>query len=157
MTVGYNLSAGSPTRVWAEEKTVRLLKMILERYEGTRVILFTVPAERKRGERIRSHFGSSVYLIPDGLSLVQACAIIKHLDLLVTPDTSLVHIARSFKVAVVGLYSRFMKNFLLWRPYGQDGGAVVSQCDGNIFDITPEQVMKSFDKVVSSQKVGARV
>lgn len=156
MTVGYNLSAGSPTRVWAEEKSVRLVQMILE-HRRARVILFTTPDERDRGERIRSHFEDSVYLIPDGLSLVQVCAIIKRLDLLITPDTSLVHIARSFKVAVVGLYSRYMKNFLLWRPYGQKGGSVVSQCDGNIFDITPEQVIESFDKVISSQDVGAGI
>ena len=56
------------------------------------------------------------------------------------------------KVQVVGLYSRYMKNFLLWRPYGQETGAVVSGCDDNIFDITVDQVYDTFVELVQKQK-----
>ncbi len=74
------------------------------------------------------------------------------LDLMITPDTSIVHIARAFDVPVVGLYSKFMKNFMLWRPYDQEIGAVVSANDGNIFDITVEQVFDTFTSLVESRK-----
>ncbi|UCE24617.1 MAG: glycosyltransferase family 9 protein [Candidatus Zixiibacteriota bacterium] len=149
--VGYNLSAGSPTRIWAEEKAVALLKKILAYNHGCRVILFSTPAERERAMALKEKVGDNVELVPDRLNLTEAAAIIKHLDLLITPDTSLVHIARAFKVQVVGLYSRYMKNFLLWRPYGQKAGAVVSGCDGNIFDITVDQVYDTFVDLVNKQ------
>ena len=107
--------------------------------------------------RLLQYFTDRVYLIPDGLGLRAASAIIKKLDVLITPDTSLVHIARSFKVDVVGLYSRYMENFLLWKPYGQDAGAVVSGNDDNIHDITPQSVYDAFLKVLQERGSLARI
>lgn len=148
--IGYNMSAGSPTRIWAEEKAVALLKRILDRDPAFQVILISTPSDRHRAERLKKLVGDRVYIVPDGLNLIGAAAIIKRLDILISPDTSLVHVARAMKVRVVGLYSRYMKNFLLWRPYGQKTGAVVSGCDGNIFDITVDQVFDTFVNLVQN-------
>lgn len=153
LKIGYNLSAGSPTRIWGEQKAVRLIERILNSYPESLIILFTVPPERQRALELQQRLDGKVKLIPNNLSLTQAAAIIKYLDILITPDTSLVHIARAFKVPVVGLYSRFMKNFLLWRPYGQQVGAVVSQNDDNIFDISVEQVYEAFIQVIKGWKI----
>ena len=71
---------------------------------------------------------------------------------MITPDTSLVHIARSFKVPVIGLYSRFMKNFMLWRPYDQEVGSAVSGNDDNIHDITVDKVFENFKKLMDNVK-----
>ena len=124
---------------------IRILS--ITNYDSTKVILFTTPKERKRGEKIIENFEKNVYLVPDNLSLIEATALIKYIDILISPDTSLVHIARSFNVNVVGLYSRFMKNFLLWKPFGQENGAVVSGNDDNIHDITPDEVFEEYLKL----------
>lgn len=147
--VGYNLSAGAPTRIWAEQKSLELLRRILDHHPGSRIILVTVPADRDRARRIRDRLGERVVLVPGGLSLIGASAVISRLSLLISPDTSLVHIARAFRVPVVGLYSRHQKNFLLWKPYDQEVGSVVSANDDNIFDITVDQVFDTFEKVLS--------
>ncbi len=154
LRVGYNMSAGSPTRVWAEEKSIALVKKILAHNSGCHVILITTPSERKRAIKLKEQVGGNIDIVPDKLNLTEAAAMIRHLDILISPDTSLVHIARALKVPVVGLYSRYMKNFLLWRPYGQQTGAVVSGCDENIFDITVDQVYHTFVDVANQQKLG---
>jgi len=148
LRVGYNMSAGAPTRIWAEEKSVGLLQRILDAHPCARIILSAVNADRKRAERVREQLGDRVILVPEGLSLMEASAVISRLDLLISPDTSLVHIARASRVPVVGLYSRAQKNFLLWKPYDQDFGSVVSDNDDNLFDITVEAVFETFRKVV---------
>jgi len=147
LRVGINLSAGSPTRVWQQQKFVALINCILKNSPKAQIIIFSMPGERERAAEIISKCDSKVFLIPSGLSLVDVSAIIAKLDVLITPDTSLVHIARAFKVQVVGLYSRFMKNFLLWKPFGQESGTVVSDNDDNIHDITHQQVYTEFMKV----------
>lgn len=151
--VGYNLSAGSPTRLWADEKALALLNRIAAEMPQVRFVLITIPAERRRAIDLNARLNRPVHLVPDSLSLLQVAAIIKHLDLLITPDTSLVHIARAFRVPVVGLYTRYMKNFMLWRPYSQETGAVVSGNDDNIYDITPDQVFDVFAQVVREQNL----
>ena len=153
--VGYNLSAGSPTRVWAREKSVELVRRLIDSDPSFRVILFTTPAERDRGQRILERFPTNVHLVPDDLNLMEAAAVLKRFDILISPDTSMVHIARAFRVDVVGLYSRFMKNFLLWKPYDQEVGSVVSGNDDNIHDITPEAVFDVFQQVLSRRKAVA--
>lgn len=148
MVIGYNLSAGARTRIWATEKAEELLRRILAYRDDCRIVLITTPADRSRGDELQNRFAERVYQVPPNLSLVSVAALISRMDMLISPDTSLVHIARSFKVPVIGLYSRFMKNFLLWRPFDQELGAVVSGNDDNIFDITVDQVYDTFVKVV---------
>ena len=131
--------------------------MVLENDPRFQIILFTTPAERSKGLRLIRNFTDRVYLIPDELNLRAVSAIIRKLDVLITPDTSLVHIARSFKVDVVGLCSRYMENFLLWKPYGQDAGAVVSNNDDNIHDISPQSVYEAFLKVLQERGSLARI
>lgn len=153
--IGYNLSAGSPTRLWSREKSSALVKSILGDIPDALVLLIATPAERSRAVAIQAEVGGRSAVVPDHQSLLQVSAIISGLDLLISPDTSLIHIARSFRVPVVGLYSRFMKNFLLWRPFGQEHGAVLSGNDDNIHDITVEQVMTSVHEVLAEMRVEA--
>jgi ADP-heptose:LPS heptosyltransferase len=144
LKIGFNLSAGSSTRLWDEQKSVELLRRILQSCQDSEVILFTVPQERRRGESLHSHFAERTNLLPEALDLREVAALISKLDVFITPDTSLVHIARSFRVPVVGLYCGSKNNFQLWRPYGQEVGAVMSSHDDNIFDITVDQVFDTF-------------
>jgi len=154
LNIGYNLSVGNPTRIWDKDKSRRLMDKILESGQGNyRVIVLTAPPDRTRGDELAGHFQKDMVQVPPGLNLTAVSAIISRLDLLITPDTSLVHIARSFKVPVVGLYPKPVKNFLLWHPYQQKEGAVLSGNNDNIFDITVEQVFETFVKVVNNHRL----
>ncbi len=156
LIVGYNLSAGAPTRVWALEKSAALVQAILTRHSEAHVVLMVAPPDRVRAQSVAQSFDRRVHIVPDGLSLRQASAIVGKVDLLISPDTSMVHIARAFRVPVVGLYSRHQKNFLLWKPYDQEVGSVVSDNDDNIFDITVDRVMEVFEQVVTRYVAGER-
>ncbi len=152
LRIGYNISAGASSRIWAAEKSEELLRRILDQYEGVQMIIISVGPDRARGDALVSKFPSSLFHVPPGLTLMEASAVVSKLDLLVSPDTSLVHIARSFHVPVVGMYCKFQKNFLLWSPYGQEEGAVVSNHDGNIFDITVDHAFGTVTRVLAVGK-----
>ena len=150
LKIGINLSAGASSRVWSNENYRQLSNEILSAYPGSRIVLFTIPSERERGNQIIGRNNSRVSLIPDKLDLTDVCAIIAGLNVLITPDTSLVHIARALKIPVVGLYTRYMKNYLLWRPYGQEVGSVISGNDHNVHDITVDQVLETLHQVIGT-------
>lgn len=149
--IGLNISAGRPTRVWPEEKNIELVNRFLDNHPGYRIVISSDPSERSRAEELADKFDSRVCTFPEGLNLLEVSAIISRLELLITPDTSLVHIARAFQVPVVGLYTRFGKNFTLWKPYNQDGGTIVSNNDYNIFDIEVDDV---YNEVLKLLKAG---
>jgi len=149
--IGFNLSVGNPTRIWSMDKCRELVKKIVENND-VRLIVVTAPPDRQQGDELTRGFDENVIQIPQNLNLARVSAIIEKLDLLITPDTSLVHIARSFKVPVVGLYPKPVKNFILWHPYGQKEGAVLSDNNDNIFDITVEQVYDTYREVMKTQQ-----
>jgi ADP-heptose:LPS heptosyltransferase len=92
--VGYNLSAGSPTRVWAEENSRQLIQNILKLDALTHIVLFVMPSDRDLASRLHGVDRKRIHIIPSGLNLLEATALIAHLNVLISPDTSLVHIAR---------------------------------------------------------------
>ncbi len=149
--IGVNLSAGLPNRIWPTERNLSLCKALLEETD-LRLVIIVAPNDRDRGEDLKIRLNNDrAALVPPGLSLLEVSSLISRLELLVSPDTSLIHIARSYDVPVVGLYSRATKNFRRWRPYRQEDGAVVGEDSDNIYDITVEQV------VDGCQRVRARV
>lgn len=151
--IGLNISAGRPSRVWPDSKNRELLKLLLSGYVNCRIVISFDPGERDRGEKLAQEFDSRVVPLPKGLNLLEVSAIISKMRILITPDTSLVHIARSFDVPVVGLYTRFGRNFELWKPYNQENGAVISGNDYNIFDIETTDVYKAVTGIVPPDKI----
>jgi ADP-heptose:LPS heptosyltransferase len=153
---GLNLSSGAPTRVWQKEKWIKLIKNLQTLMPEVQFVLITVPKEREFGESIKREFESRIEFVPDNLGIIEVAAIIKRLDILISPDTSLVHIARAMQVPVVGLYSRNAKNFNLWHPYGQREFAVNAKSNDDIFDITVEQVQEKFQMLIDSRQAVRR-
>lgn len=144
VTIGFNLSAGKPNRIWPDEHCSDLCRKLMNWRNDIHIIIITAPGDRPRGEKLVVRTGRKISLVPDGLGLIEVSALISRLDLLISPDTSLIHIARAFQVPVVGLYSRASKNFRRWRPYRQADAAVVGGDIDRIRDITVSQV---FDRV----------
>ena len=151
MRIGCNLSAGNPTRVWTVALARELIARILAFLPDSRIILLTAPGDRMRGREVEADFDDRVITTSPGLTIAEVAALISQLDVLISPDTSLVHIARSFQVPVVGMYPRPAWNLARWRPYGQTGGIVISGNDENIFDITAEQVFAVFQELVAAR------
>ncbi len=145
MLVGYNLSAGRESRYWAPEKSVALVKRLIYSHDDLKMILICMPDDREIAQQVRRESDESkVHIVPPKLSIRTISGIISELNLLITPDTSLVHIARAHNVSVVGMYPRVVRNFKLWRPYDQEEGAVSSGSELNIFDITVDQMYSAF-------------
>ena len=145
--VGYNLSAGSPERMISNDVSADLINKILGFKDKLRIILFAIGLDREKAKRLLKQFPDKVDLIPDGLTLIEASAVIKRLDFFITPDTSLVHIARSFNIPVVALYRRYMDNYKIWYPFDQPCGAVISKNENNISDLNADIIFNEFVKV----------
>ncbi len=149
LTIGFNLSAGMPNRIWPGDRAEALVDRLLQWRPDIRIVIVVAPGDRERGERLLERSAERTTLVPDGLNLSQVSALIARFGLLISPDTSLIHIARSFDVPVVGLYNRAGKNFRRWQPYCQPDGAVVGEHIDTIYDIEPERVLEQVKTVVT--------
>lgn len=136
-TIGINLFAGSNARFWGIEN----YKMLINYLKGKNYNIFLITPESKLDEAKRI---SGIVPVFSG-NLNSVAAIISLSDLLITPDTSLVHIASAFKTPVFGLFVHYNSNEVIWSPYKSKFDCV----------ITKEPTLKniSFDEV--SHKLSA--
>jgi len=156
--IGINISAGSDSRQWSEDKYKELISRLLKQYGKCEITLICTPSDREYGKRLLGYFKERVHLIPPNLNIREASAIISKFNLLISPDTSLIHIARSFNVAVVGLYCSFMDNYKLWFPFGQKNGVVLSDSENDIKSITVDIIAAEIEIVLSeTDKVSSQL
>ena len=151
--IAVNVSAGKRSRIWAEEKYIALIKNIQHDKPTVGVIVITDPSDRDRGETIVARLGHRAKHIPSGWSILDIAALLRQMTAVISPDTSIVHLARAFEVPVIGLYPHPEWVVKRWQPYGQEVGIVRSSDEGDIADISPDEVLAAFREVMAREKV----
>jgi ADP-heptose:LPS heptosyltransferase len=146
--IGLNLSAGASIRLWPTASYLKLIDM-LKSHGRDKFLLFAVGADRNRAEEICAMHPGEVQVIPDGESIIYATALLQQLTILVSPDTSMIHIARAAQIPVVGLYNDSPKNVAMWHPYLQRENALISNSPSSIDSISPEEVCRAVVRVFS--------
>ena len=134
--IGVNLSAGQKEREWPVKKWANLIDSI-----DAPVVVFAMPDRREDKETLeRSH--ANVITSPATASIYEVGAILQHLDVLISPDTSLIHVASCYDVKVVGLYKSNVIHIERFYPYLVEHRKCISTTDF-VEDIPVEDVIKN--------------
>lgn len=135
-----NPSAGKLDRTWAADKFVRLVGVISRAYPAVQFVVSYAPAEIKLAKQMAAAGKENVSIIPEGLSILDIIALLSHIDLVISVDTSICHIAAELDVPLIALYSGNNVNFSRWRPFGERVWAVRSPEVVGVDGITLEQM-----------------
>jgi len=137
--IGLNLAAGDPAREWRLDNWAETIRMILERFPLASVHIFTPPGD-SRGNALSDACRNpgSVLPVPQTSDILQVAAFLSRMDLLVTPDTAMVHIADALGVSLVPMYISHEKS-VLWKPVRALTRCLVSE-SGRLDSIPPSEV-----------------
>ncbi|HEX9251480.1 MAG TPA: glycosyltransferase family 9 protein [Ignavibacteriaceae bacterium] len=119
--IGVNISAGSEARFWGVDNYIKLSEL-LSNYDA-RVIFFTSKNESNFAKEITDEI--NIYPLTEAFGIFASA--IMQLDFLITPDTSVVHIASINKIPVFGLYVKYNTEDMIWSPYNTDFECVVTE------------------------------
>ncbi|MEN8208483.1 MAG: glycosyltransferase family 9 protein, partial [Candidatus Fermentibacteria bacterium] len=150
-SIGINISAGNPSRVWGTEKTAELCSFILS--TGNSPIVFAAPADRHEALTI-SDAVPGVMVIPECRTILHAAALVKDLTAMITPDTALVHISASYDLPVLGLFPQREGHMPLWYPWGVRYELVRTHT-GSVKDIGVQDVINGYAKLLGGSPSGA--
>ncbi len=133
--LGINLSASNPGKEWPLEHWKRLLSELIGPF-----IILSMPDDAARKALLERTF-SNVIASPSTPTLTDAGYLIRHLKLLITTDTALVHVAGCHNIPVIVLYrlARDMKKF----PPTSDRNQVHISPTTNLGDILPAEIIRS--------------
>jgi ADP-heptose:LPS heptosyltransferase len=133
-----NISAGNVSRRWPEQSWVGVAGYCQKL--GYDVFVICHPDDRTRADEImRRCSGVTVF---DSPSIREVIALIARSHLVVTPDTSVVHIASAFNVPLVGLYPDVEWNYHKFRPLSNVAGVVMPEKGQSFLSISPGRVME---------------
>lgn len=160
-TVGVVLFAAESYRCWPLEHYSELFKIAEKELLDTTFVLLD-------GQRIRQNFGSNV-LDMSGFQLREFFSLINAVDVILAPDTSVIHIAGAFHKPCIALFgpidwktrcSGYLNSTILcsqrkcvpcWRniniPCKQNPGNDISKC---LVDIKPIQVLGAVQNAIQT-------
>jgi ADP-heptose:LPS heptosyltransferase len=135
--LGINISAGSEARFWGIENYKKLIYDL----SGYKINLLLMCSENDL-QKAMEISGTKLPIFYRPI-FDEFCSMINHLDLLLTPDTSIVHIASAFEVPVFGLYVKYNTNNRIWSPYKSKFDCVITE-EPTLHNITYKEVNQKF-------------
>jgi len=110
--IGLNMSARKPDRLW----TGTHWKDLVRRFPSHRFTVFSVPEDVDLRHAVEASATNIVVSPPTG-NLYEVSVMVARLRLLVSPDTSLVHVASATGTPVVGLYNNEQRSQTRFGPF----------------------------------------
>ncbi|MFA5803632.1 MAG: glycosyltransferase family 9 protein [Melioribacteraceae bacterium] len=146
--IAVNLSAGAKIRYWEIEKWNQLLHLINDSYKNYFFLLLSTEKDRMQQRLLASSLGIENCIEGKLASIQHFAAYIKSADMLITPDTSAVHIASAFGIPTLALYPNPEWNYVSWQPYRISHRSIKSSTE-NVNDISVQEVFIKFKSLIN--------
>lgn len=131
-----NIFTGSPERNLSKEQLSRTIEMINEQSDNT---VFIVLDHRKE---LDMFFPDNVFINPFN-SLHHVMELLRRVDLVISPDTSIVHISAAWKTPLICVYKNVTDNNDLWAPgYKEASQIIVNTRRISDVENVPELIVK---------------
>ncbi len=150
--VGLNISPADGVRFWGVDNFRLLIEKLLEQFPEFPILVLYQPRDRDQAEGIAKSF-KRIILSPRTDSFDQFAALVQLIKILVTPDTSAVHLAAAFHVPSVVLYVQSNKDLRIWEPYGSLSETIVTDVD-DLKTIPAERVFEAVNRLVEKIHAG---
>jgi len=145
--VGINISAGTP----GGHRTVEQWSELIGSFPGERFVVFSAPGDLEEKRRIEAPH-QNVLATPPTRNLHEVWKILDRLKLLVTPDTSLVHVAACSDKPVVALYRHNPNDSRAFAPLSTHQEVLTSPSQ-EVMDIEDEKVTEAVKRML--ERLGA--
>lgn len=142
---GINISAGGEVRFWGVVHYKNLLAYLYKTYPQLQIVVFYKPEHRKRAVEIAG--SSAAKISPLTNSFDEFAAFIERMSLLITPDTSAVHLASAFHIPAVVLYVQSDKELRIWEPFNTEYETIVTNID-DLSTIPEKPVEEAVDRII---------
>jgi ADP-heptose:LPS heptosyltransferase len=141
--LGVNVSGRGPGKYWGRDNFVAAIGMMRELDPRFSVTVCGAPEYQEEVTAIAS--AAAADQVPPLSTFHEFAAIINSFDLLLTPDTSVVHLAAAWRIPLVGLFHSD-PNTAPWLPYGTPHRAIVHR--GPLASIPTAEVIQAMTSLI---------
>ena len=83
-------------------------------------------------------------------TILEASALIEKLDMVISPDTSIVHIASAFNIPVISIHEKNNESYRLWAPTSKLSNTIFSKNEVGLFDYNVDQLLSSAGDIIKT-------
>lgn len=143
-----NLSAGNWYRQWSEQRNEELITLLRLTFPNVVCSMMADASRTGMATSIASRFDSNVRAISGIDDLLTVVAVTGEADVVITPDTSIVHAASNMGTPVVVMYTRKATFINEWMPHGVPFRAVVTNGREELESIEPQRVVDALQDLL---------
>ena len=141
--IGINLEGSFKEKQIQPEELKQICKGIYDNYSDIKIVILTTPNKSGKTNKIISKMGFN-FVIPSYATdtILDVAALIEQLDLIITPDTSIVHVASAFDKPIVSIHENNKDSYRLWKPISTLSKTVFAKSSYGLFDYNVDQIIK---------------
>jgi ADP-heptose:LPS heptosyltransferase len=143
-----NLWAAEPWRAWPVAHVAGVVRQLRERGVSLPFLLVPPPGREVEAAVAASACGDDARVAPPSADLRDLIALVRRAELVLTPDTGVVHLASACRRPVVALYSTRTVDIRRWLPLGVPHRAVVARRGLPVSAIEETQVADAIESLL---------
>ena len=142
--IGINIEGSFPEKSIQKKELEQICRGLYSYCSNIKIVILASPNQILKKNKMISELGLD-YVIPSYTTetIIDAAAIVEQLDLIITPDTSIVHIASSFDKPVVSIHENNKDSFRLWSPSSTLSKTIFATSRYGLVDYSVNDIVKS--------------
>ena len=142
--IGINMEGSFPEKSIQKEELEKICVGLHNNFNNIKIVILTSPDKLLEKRQLISELGLD-FVIPsyNTKTIIDAAALIEQLDLIITPDTSIVHIAASFDKPVVSIHENNKDSFRLWSPTSTLSKTVFASSSYGLVNYSVDDIIES--------------
>jgi ADP-heptose:LPS heptosyltransferase len=146
--IGLNAEASDIVRSINDDEIIGICRGIVHTQDNVVIILFSSPHRREHANTLIAAAGL-VHVVPEkgSRNIFDAAALVSRLDVMISPNTSFIHIASAFDIPTVGIYHNDKHHLQAWSP--RSSRSCVITPPGNGDDVRGFSIEQTVEAAVS--------
>lgn len=136
-----NLSSGNAYRMWSHERNAQCILLLRAKLPDAHVMIMAHGERVYMAQQLATEFEGFADMLPLMSDIRDSIAAMRGADVIITPDTSIVHGAAALDIPVVGIYSHKTSFLNQWMPHRVPYRAVFTDGPVDVDTIEPAQVV----------------
>jgi ADP-heptose:LPS heptosyltransferase len=142
--IGINLEGAVKGKKIQYTQLQEICKGLYKFNKNIQIIILSSPSKRVSVQKqiVRMDFGF-VTLSYKTKSIIDAAAIIRYLHLIITPDTSIVHIASAFNKSIISIHEDNLESYNLFAPTSEINKTIFSESKDSLQDFSVDSILEA--------------
>ena len=140
--IGINLEGSFKEKQIRPDDLEKICVSIKQTFQDITIVIVSHPNRREKTKMMISNMNlEGVIVSYDTKNILDVAALINELDFIISPDTSIVHIASAFNKPIVSIHENNELSYTLWHPTSSVSKTIFSQSKYGIIDYKVSEVI----------------